>query len=167
MPTACGASMAIFAPVCSKRSTTAPAAGSSARSLRSSEFSKYSATRGKALRGQMHQLKELRAGLLLGRVDVLIALDHVDVDGQLFRPPGERRIAGGDLRVALGAEVPDGGRILHQERELVLLEHRQGALGVGADQVAHPGVEAVVDVGEDQVEVRLAFAAHLVQAPIQ
>ena len=38
------------------------------------------------------------------------------------------------------------------------VEQRQDARGVGADGVAHAGVEAVVDVGEDQVQVGLGAA---------
>ena len=37
-------------------------------------------------RRQVHQLKQLRARLLTGRVDILIPIDHVDVDGQLVLP---------------------------------------------------------------------------------
>ncbi len=68
----------------------------------------------------MHQLEQFGAGLLLGGIDVLVALHDVDVDRQLAGMRGERLIARGDLRIALRAEVPDGGGIFDQEREVVL-----------------------------------------------
>ena len=71
---------------------------------------------------------------------------------------GQRAIARRDLRIALRAQVPDGGRILDQKREVVLSEQRQHARRVGADFFAHAGVEAIVDMGQRQVEMRLGFA---------
>ena len=66
----------------------APAAGSRRRSGARIEFSKYRATRGNAVRRQMHQFEQFRPRLLLGGVDVLIAVDDVDVDGELARRGG-------------------------------------------------------------------------------
>ena len=70
-------------PCCSMRVTAAAAAGSSCRSGGSSEFSKYSATRWKAGRRAVHQLEQFGAGLLLGGVDVLVAIDDIQIDRQL------------------------------------------------------------------------------------
>ena len=54
----------------------------------------------------MHEFEQLGAGLLFGRVDVLIALDDIDVDGELTSLLGEQLLAGRDLRIALGAQAP-------------------------------------------------------------
>ena len=102
----------------------------------------------------MHQLKQFGAGLLLGGIDVLIAVDHVDVDGELVGAVGERLIASGDFRIALRTEIPDGGRVFDQKREIVFGDERQRAGGVGADGVLHAGVETVVDMSQGEVEVR-------------
>ena len=61
------------------------------------------------------------------------------------------------LSVALGAEMPDGGGVLDQEGEAVGIEQREHAGGVGADGIAHAGVEAIVDMGEDEIEMRTGF----------
>ena len=81
----------------------------------------------------MDQFEQFRAGLLLGRINVLVALDHVDVDRQLVGMCRERLVLRGDLRIALRTEIPDGRGILDQEREVVLIEQRQDARGVRAD----------------------------------
>ncbi len=122
------------------------------------EFSKYSATCGKSLRGHVHQLEQFGSGLLFGRIDVLVALDDVDVDGQVIGVLRERLVTRGDLRITLRAEVPDGGGILDQEREVVLIEQGQNARGVGADEIAHAGIEAVVDVREHEIQIGLGGA---------
>ena len=80
----------------------------------------------------------------------------------LFVRGGQRTVAFGDGGVALGAQVPDGGGVLDQESEVVGIEQLQHARGVGAEGVAHAGIEAVVDVGQHQIEVRLG-AARLLQ----
>ena len=77
----------------------------------------------KRRRGHVDQLEQFRAGLLLGGIDVLIALDDVDVDRQLVLRGRQRAIARRDLRIALRPQVPDGRRILDQEREIVRAEH--------------------------------------------
>src|SRR5688572_30536554 len=55
--------------------------------------------------------------------------------------------------------MPDGGGILYQEREIEALEHGQNTAGVGADQVAHVCIEAVVDVCQSNIEMR-QLSAH-------
>src|SRR6185369_8747516 len=92
--------------------------------------------------GNMNQLEQFRAGLLFGGVDVLIPIDDVDVDRQLFLRGSQWRIARGDLRIALRTQVPDGGRVLDEKREIVLREQRQNARGVRTELFAHAGVEA-------------------------
>src|SRR4051812_39522632 len=94
--------------------------------------------------GLVDQLEELGAGLLSGRVDVLVTLDDVEVDGEAIAAFGQRTVTLGYGRVALRAEVPYGGGVLDQEGEAVGVEERQDAGCVGADGFAHAGVEAVV-----------------------
>jgi hypothetical protein len=79
----------------STRLTAAAAAGSSSRSGASSEFSEYSAIRSK-LRGLVDQFEQFGAGLLLGRIDVLIALDDIDINGQLVGMGVKGAVALGD-----------------------------------------------------------------------
>ena len=100
----------------------------------------------------MHEFEELGAGLLLGRIDILIAVDDVDVDGELRSVRGERSVLFGDLGITLRPEVPEGRRVFDQEGEGVGVEKRQDAAGIRADGVFHAGVEAVVNVGQDEVE---------------
>ena len=83
----------------------------------SSEFSKYSATRWKVGGRAVHQLEQLRAGLLLGRIDVLVALHDIEIDRQPLLPLGQRRVPFRDRLVALRTQIPDGRRILNQEGE--------------------------------------------------
>ena len=71
---------------------------------------------------------------------------------------GERLISRSDLRIALRAQVPDGRGILDQKREVVLIEQGKHARGVGADEIVHARIEAVVHVGEDQVQIGLRGA---------
>ena len=68
---------------------------------------------------------------------------------------GERLIAGGDLGIALRAQVPDGGRILDQEREVVVIEQGENARGVRADEIVHARIESVVHVSEHKVQIGL------------
>jgi hypothetical protein len=49
--------------------------------------------------------------------------------------------------------VPHCRRVFDKEREVVPAQQRQDAAGVGPEQFAHVGVELVVNVGEDDVEV--------------
>ncbi len=67
----------------------------------------------------------------------------------------QRLITRGDLRIALRAQVPDGGGVLDQEREVVLIEQGKNARGVGADQIVHAGIEPVVHVSEDKIQIGL------------
>jgi hypothetical protein len=62
------------------------------------------------------------------------------------------------LGIALRAEVPDGGGIFDQEREVVLIEQGENARGVGADEIVHAGIEAVVHVSEHKVQIGLRCA---------
>ena len=96
----------------------------------------------------MNQLEQFRAGLLFGGIDVLITVDDVDVDRQLFLRGRQRGVARGDLWIALRSQVPDGGRVLDEEREVVLGEQGQNARGVRTQLFAHGGVKAVVDMRE-------------------
>jgi len=76
----------------------------------------------------------------------------------------EGLVAAGDLGIALRPQVPDGGRVLDQEGESVPFELGQKAGGVGADGVAHAGIEAVVDVREHQVQAGPAAAVVSISA---
>ena len=110
------------------------------------------------LRGEMDQLEQLGAGLLLGGVDVLIALDDVDVDGELVGARAMGDVALRRSRVALRTEVPDGGRVLDQKREVVLRRAAGGARAASAPILSRMrGVEAVVDMGEHEIEMRAAL----------
>ena len=122
------------------------------------EFSKYKRDLWKSLRGHMDQLEQFRSGLLFRGIDILIALDDVDVDGQVIGMRRQRLVARGDLRIALRPEVPDGGGIFDQEREIVVIEQGQHTRGVGADEIAHAGIEAVVDMSEHEIEIGLGGA---------
>ena len=104
----------------SARWTDAAADGSSGRSGAQNRVFEIHRHARKRRSGDVHQLEQLRAGLLLGGIDVLIALDDVDVDREFFRARRQRLIARGDLRIALRTQIPDGGRILDQKREIVL-----------------------------------------------
>ena len=68
----------------------------------------------------MDQFEEFGSGLLLGRIDILIAVHDVDIDRQFFRVRREGPVAFGDFRIALRPEIPDRGRIFDQERETCL-----------------------------------------------
>src|SRR6266853_775308 len=63
-------------------------------------------------------------------------------------------IALGNAAVAASAEVPHGGGILDQEGDGVPIEHRQSPGGIRADGIAHSAIEAVIDVGQYEIEVR-------------
>ena len=49
--------------------------------------------------------------------------------------------------------MPDGGRVFDQKGEAVQVQQRQSAAHIGAERVAHAGVEAIVDMGENQVQI--------------
>jgi len=66
---------------------------------------------------------------------------------------GERLVTFGDFRIALRSKISNGRRVFDQESEIVCLELRQNACHIGADGVSHTRVEAVIDVGEDEVEL--------------
>ncbi len=72
----------------------------------------------------MHKLEELCSSLLLGRVDVLVALHDVDVDGELALMRSQWFVAFSNFRVTLRPKVPDGRGILDEEREIVPAECR-------------------------------------------
>lgn len=102
---------------------------------------------GEGAGGELDELEEFDAGLLLGGVDVLVAFDDVDVDGEFVLMGSQ--VLRRDLGIALGAEVPDGGGVFDEKGEVVAGELGEEAIGLGADGVADAGVELVVDVGED------------------
>src|SRR6185369_11377484 len=110
------------------------------------------------VRGRMYELKQFRGNLFFGGVNVLVALHDVDVDGELVGARRQGAVAFRDRRVPMGAEVPDGGRVLDQEGEVVRVEQGQHARRVGAQRIADSGVKAIVDVGEDQVQVGFGAA---------
>ena len=62
------------------------------------------------------------------------------------------------LRIALRAQVPDRSRVLDQKRKVMPIEQRQHARGVGADQVAHARVEAIVYMRQHKIQIRLGGA---------
>ena len=45
----------------------------------------------------MHQLEQFRAGLLLGGVNILVAVDDIQVDGQPFAVRRQGPVAFGDM----------------------------------------------------------------------
>ncbi len=108
---------------------------------------------------RVDELQQLRAGLLLGRVHVLVALDDVQIDGEPVSMPCERLVAARDLGVALRPEVPHGRRIFDQKRELLAIHRGQQRGRICAERVAHACIEAVIDVREHYIEPGL-FAAH-------
>ena len=55
----------------------------------------------KVRRGLVHQFEQLGAGLLLGGINVLIAVDDIQIDGQLLGARRESPIPLGDGLVAL------------------------------------------------------------------
>src|ERR1035441_3759424 len=71
---------------------------------------------------------------------------------------GQGAIALGDGGIAFGAKVPDGGRVFDEEGEAARVQQRKHPFGIGPNGIAHCLVQAVVDVGQDQVEVRLLAA---------
>ncbi len=71
---------------------------------------------------------------------------------------GERLVTRGNLGITLRAQVPDGGGILDQEREVVLIEQGKNARSVRADEIVHARIEAVVHVSEHQVQIGLGCA---------
>ena len=109
----------------------------------------------------MNQFEQFGAGLLLRGIHILVALDDVQVDREPL-PPG--RQSGIPLRqrlIALRPKVPDGSRVLDQERKGMPVEQRKNACGIRPDGVAHPGVETVVHMRQDKVEVRLVAPQRL------
>src|SRR5271166_4053203 len=109
----------------------------------------------------MDQLEQFRSGLLFRWIDVLVSLDDVDIDGELAGLFRKRLILRRNLRISLGAEIPDGGRILDEKREVVLVEQRQNAGRVRSYEIPHTGIETIVHVGEDEVEIGLGRANRL------
>jgi len=101
------------------------------------------------------QFEQFRSGLLFGGIYVLVALDDVDIDGELVLPRRQRLITRRDLRIALRAEVPYGGRVLDQESKVMLAQQGKGARSVGADFFAHARVETVVHMRQREIEMQL------------
>lgn len=64
---------------------------------------------GEGAGGDVDELEEFDAGLLFGGIDVLVAIDDVDVDGEFVLVRGD--VFFGDLGITLGAEMPDGGGV--------------------------------------------------------
>ena len=108
---------------------------------------------GEGSRRGMHHLEELGAGLLLSRVDVLVAVHDIQIDGQAILARRQRAVTARDLLITLRRLVPNGGRVLHQEGEVVVFEQRQKLRRICADGIAHGGIQAVVDVGEDDIQI--------------
>ena len=146
-------------PILSTRLTTAAAAGSNGNIGGGNGVLEVQRHARERRRRQVHQLEQLGPGLLLGRIDVLISLDDVDVDGQSVPPRRQRRIPPRDLPVALRPQVPHRRRILHQEREGTPFQQRQHARGIRPDGVPHAGIEPVIHVGEHHIQVGLLVAA--------
>ena len=103
----------------------------------------------------MHKLEQFRPGLLFRRIHVLISLHDVDIDRELLPMRGERNIPFGNLGISAWSQMPDGRRVFDQKCEVVLFEQRQHPRRVGPNQIAHPRVELVVDMGENDIELRL------------
>ena len=103
----------------------------------------------------MHQLEQLRPRLLLCRVDVLIPVDDIDIDGEPVGAAGQRLISARNFGIALRSEMPDRSGILDEEREIMLGHQIQRARGVSADSVFHPRIEAVVNMRERHIKIRL------------
>src|ERR1700736_2584373 len=101
----------------------------------------------------MQQLEQLHASLLLGGINVLISFDDVDINSELLGMCCQRLVAGGNLRITLGTQIPDSGGIFHQKREIATLQQGQDGSRVGPDQIAHARIEAVVYMSQDEIEV--------------
>ena len=106
----------------------------------------------------MDQLKQLCPGLLFGGIDILVSFRNVDIDSHFFRAFRQRCVLGGNLRIALRTQIPNGSRVFHQKCKVVTLGNRQDAGGVGSDCVSHMFVEPVVYMGEHKIQVRLDLA---------
>ena len=88
--------------------------GSRDRSGGRIEFSKYRATRGNALDARCSSWKSsVRFVAWSDRHPV--AVDDVDVDGELAGALRERLVTFGDLRVALRTQIPNGRGVLDQK----------------------------------------------------
>ena len=74
---------------------------------------------------------------------------------------GQGAIAIGDSGIAFGAEVPHRGRIFNEESETAGVQQRQDASGVGADGIAHSGVQTVVHVRQHHIQVGLIAAGDI------
>ena len=135
--------------------------GSSFRSGGSSEFSKYERHPLRSWPPPVHQLEQLRSGLLLGGVNILVSIDDIQIDSQFLAMRRQRPVPLGNRLVALRPQIPNRRRIFDQEGEAVRVEQRQHARGVGADGVPHAGVEAVIHMrqapGRDAASAAHAF----------
>ena len=110
----------------------------------------------------MHQLEQFGTRLLFRWVHVLVALHDIDIDSELVVVRRQGTVALSDSGITFGTEVPHRCGILDQEREAARVQKGQHARGVGADGIAHTGVQAVVHVGQHQIEIGLG-AARLIQ----
>src|ERR1039457_5360781 len=108
---------------------------------------------GEGPRRGVHHLEQLGAGLLFGGVDVLVAVDNIQIDGKAILARRQRVVAARDLLVALRRFVPHGGRVLHQEGEAMVFEERRELRGISADGVAHGRIQAVLDMGEHDIQI--------------
>src|ERR1700730_17775198 len=101
----------------------------------------------------MDELKELRTGLLFGRVHILIPVDDVDVDCEIGGAWRKRLITLCNFRIALRAEIPHRRGIFDEESEIVRVEQWKHASCVGADSVFHAAIETVVDMCEYEIQI--------------
>src|SRR5208337_4434324 len=71
-------------------------------------------------RREMQNLEQFRTSLLLRWIHILIALDNINIDGQLIEPVRQWPVTLRNLRITLRTEIPDGRRILNQESKIML-----------------------------------------------
>ena len=103
----------------------------------------------------MDKFQQFNSSLLFRGIDILVALDNVDVHCDLFGHGCQFAIF---LRPAwhiARAEIPHCRRILHEKSAVARLNQRQAARDVRSQSIANARIKAVVDMRQYNIEIRL------------
>ena len=106
-----------------------------------------------SIAGLVKELEQLGPNLLLCGIGLLVSFHDIEIDDETAGFGAPIPIAAGDLGIALGAQVPERRGIFHGQPKIVARDQGKQGRGIGAEIFPHAGIEAVIDLGDDDIKV--------------